>query len=176
MPTEPVITESNPGAKSMVVSGESKARLLEEYKKRMDAEMARSRELKQQSSSIDQELATKKTEKAAAEAQEKAARQASEVAQADKKQAENELNAAYARALEFIMALNEKIEKDNQNKQKMSEAITNDTNSILQNIENFNRDAEFNRDAAKELRSRVSELEGMFVEKPEQTSGFEYKI
>ena len=176
VPTEPVITESNPGAKSMVVSGESKARLLEEYKKRMDAEMARSRELKQQSSSIDQELATKKTEKAAAEAQEKAARQASEVAQADKKQAENELNAAYARALEFIMALNEKIEKDNQNKQKMSEAITNDTNSILQNIENFNRDAEFNRDAAKELRSRVSELEGMFVEKPEQTSGFEYKI
>lgn len=174
-PTEPVITESNPGAKSMVVSVESKARL-EEYKKRMAAEMARSRELKQQSSSIDQELETKKTEKAKAEAQEKAARQASEVAQADKEQAENELNDAYARALEFMMDLNAKIEKDNQNKQKMSEAITSDTNSILQNIENLNKDAEFNRDAAKELRSRASELEGMFAEEPEQTSGFEYKI
>lgn len=174
-PTEPVITESNPGAKSMVVSVESKARL-EEYKKRMAAEMARSRELKQQSSSIDQELETKKTLKAEAEAKEKAARQASEVAQADKEQAENELNGAYARALEFMMELNAKIEKDNQNKQKMSEAITSDTNSILQNIENLNKDAEFNRDAAKELRSRASELEGMFVEEPEQTSGFEYKI
>ena len=174
-PTEPVITESNPGAKSMVVSVESKARL-EEYKKRMAAEMARSRELKQQSSSIDQELETKKTEKAKAEAQEKAARQASEVAQADKEQAENELNDAYARALECVMDLNAKIEKDNQNKKKMSEAITSDTNSILQNIENLNKDAEFNRDAAKELRSRASELADMFVEEPEQTSGFEYKI
>ena len=174
-PTEPVITESNPGAKSMVVSVESKARL-EEYNNRMAAEMARSRELKQQSSSIDQELETKRKEKGEAEAQEKAARQASEVAQADKEQAENELNDAYARNLEFMIALNAKIERDNQNKQKMSEAITSDTNSILQNIENLNKDAEFNRDAAKELRSRASELEGMFAEKPEQTSGFEYKI
>ena len=174
-PTEPVITESNPGAKSMVVSVESKARL-EEYNNRMAAEMARSRELKQQSSSIDQELETKRKEKGEAEAQEKAARQASEVAQADKAQAEKELNDAYARALEFEIDLNAKIERDNQNKQKMSEAITSDTNSILQNIENLNKDAEFNRDAAKELRSRASELEGMFAEKPEQTSGFEYKI
>ena len=174
-PTEPVITESNPGAKSMVVSVESKARL-EEYNNRMAAEMARSRELKQQSSSIDQELETKRKEKGEAEAQEKAARQASEVAQADKAQAEKELNDAYARALEFVIDLNAKIERDNQNKQKMSEAITSDTNSILQNIENLNKDAEFNRDAAKELRSRASELEGMFAEKPEQTSGFEYKI
>ena len=172
--TEPVVIENNPEPKTMVISAESKNKL-EEYKKKVDLAITKAKELKKQSDSIDQDLQRDREQNATVVAKEEAAKKASEDAQADKVLAEKELSDAYAKTLEALNALNEKAEKENQNKQKMRNDIISDTNSRLQNIESLNKKAESNRDAADKIRSQISELDDMLAKEDEPVAGVEYK-
>ena len=172
--TEPVVIENNPEPKTMVISAESKNKL-EEYKKQVDLAITKAKELKKQSDSIDQDLQSDREKNATVVAKEEAAKKASEDAQADKVLAEKELSDAYAKTLEVLKALNEKAEKENQNKQKMRNDIISDTNSRLQNIESLNKKAESNRDAANKIRSQISELDDMLAKEDEPVAGVEYK-